>query len=325
MAPLTKHLTRRRILKLFAASTTLAAAPVAAKQESLHHWRGIALGADAQMTLCCENAAAAARLFAMAEKEVARLEAIFSLYRSDSALSMLNRNGELSNPPLELLEVLSLSGAVHRATSGAFDPTVQSLWEYHAEVAAGASEEISARLKTLIAQSGWRHIAFDSSAVALLAPETKLTLNGVAQGYISDRVAGLMRANGMTNILIDLGEISACGRRDGVARWRVGIAGEGDEPVEEVTLEDMAIATSAPLGTTLDQAGRLGHIIDPRTGSPAASHWRQVSVIYESAAIADALSTGAIMLDRAQLGGMRAEFPSARLIAFDTGGGRFAI
>lgn len=325
MAPPTRHLTRRRTLKLFAASTTLATVPATAKQESLHHWRGVALGANAQMTLCCESAAKAAHLFAMAEKEVARLEAIFSLYRPDSALCVLNNNGRLSDPPIELLEVLSLSGAVHRATSGAFDPAIQALWAYHAEVAAaGARAPNDGRLKSLIAQSGWRHVAFDSSAITFLAPATKLTLNGVAQGYISDRVAALMRANGMTNILIDLGEISALGRRDGVAPWRVGIAGESADPAETVTLEDMAIATSAPLGTTFDQAGRLSHIIDPRTGSPAASHWRQVSIIHQSAAIADALSTGAILLDADGLKKTVARFPSARLIAFNAAGARFA-
>ena len=57
-------------------------------------------------------------------------------------------------------------------------------------------------------------------------------------------------------------------------------------------LTNRALATSAPLGTTLDGAGRLSHIIDPRQGTLTRPALRQISVSAPSAALADALSTG---------------------------------
>ena len=47
--------------------------------------------------------------------EINRLEGILSLFRTDSALAQLNRQGFLTEPPFELLECLSIAGAVNHA------------------------------------------------------------------------------------------------------------------------------------------------------------------------------------------------------------------
>jgi len=83
-----------------------------------------------------------------------------------------------------------------------------------------------------------------------------------------------------------------------------------------LALRQRALATSAPLGTTFDQAGHDGHILDPATGTPAASAWRSVSVSAPSAAIADALATAAcLMSDPAEIRDMLGHFEGARLEA----------
>ncbi|MGL4279250.1 MAG: FAD:protein FMN transferase, partial [Albidovulum sp.] len=64
----------------------------------------------------------------------------------------------------------------------------------------------------------------------------------------------------------------------------------------EVPLRARALATSAPLGTVFDAAGKAGHILHPVTGEPAARIWRAVSVSAPSAALADALSTAACLI-----------------------------
>ncbi|MFD1810237.1 FAD:protein FMN transferase [Gemmobacter lanyuensis] len=57
------------------------------------------------------------------------------------------------------------------------------------------------------------------------------------------------------------------------------------------------MATSAPLGTTFDAAGRVGHILNPLTGLAGAAQWRGVSISAPSAALADALSTAACLME----------------------------
>lgn len=322
-----KKLTRRRTLQIFAASAGLGAAGLAAKggDRQLHQWSGIALGADAEMLLRHQNADEARRLFQLAELEIGRLESIFSLYRPDSALAELNRAGKLTNPPPELLEVLSICSAVHRATGGAFDPAIQALWAYHAETTSGAAISNETLFQSLRLNCGWRHVTAADGEIRLASPSAALTLNGVAQGYITDRIAGLMRANGMTNVLVSLGEIAAIGGRRAGEPWRVGIAGESEAPALSIDLTNAAIATSAPHGTTFDEARRLSHILDPRSGRPANSAWRQISVIHSSAAIADGLSTGFSILDEASIARALRNFRAARAIAFETTGRRVTI
>ena len=103
---------------------------------------------------------------------------------------------------------------------------------------------------------------------------------------MADRVAALLEAEGLSDILIDTGELRALGGQPGGGVWPVRLAQGG-----EVGLRERALATSAPLGTTFDPEGRCGHILDPRTGQPEPSAWRAVSVTAPQAALADALST----------------------------------
>lgn len=323
-----KPLTRRRALSIFAAAAGIGAIGAAGanrRAQDLQRWSGVALGAPAEIIVRLRDGEAAARLFRLVEAELERLQSIFSLYRPQSALSRLNRLGVLAGPPLELVDALSLCDSVHRATRGAFDPAIQALWAYHAEVASGASPPDSARLAAIRAGAGWRHVSVSSERISLASPDAALTLNGVAQGYITDRIAALMRANGMVDVLVDLGEIAALGARAEFAPWRVGLAGADGRSAERIALVDAAIATSAPLGTTFDAAGAEGHILDPVSGGPVKSQWRQISVIHRSAAIADALSTGLVALDRAAIGLALSHFQPARVIAFDLEGRRTAF
>ena len=91
-------------------------------------WSGTALGARASIVVDGMSRDDARRLVRACRAEVHRLERIFSLYRTDSALSVLNRDGVLDTPPPELVEVLSLARLLHARSGGAFDVTVQPLW-----------------------------------------------------------------------------------------------------------------------------------------------------------------------------------------------------
>ena len=127
-------LSRRRFVSIAASAAALpivsphamagAPAPVV--------WRGVAMGAMASMTLVHPDREAGKRLIERCLAEISRLEAIFSLYRPDSALVRLNAAGVLDHPPLELVEVLSFAASLARHSDGAFDVTVQPLFELYA-------------------------------------------------------------------------------------------------------------------------------------------------------------------------------------------------
>lgn len=295
--------TRRRFLQISAAASL---APTAGRAEPLRQWHGTALGARATITLRHpEGERIARRAFA----EIARLEDVFSLYRSSSALARLNATGTLAAPPFELLECLSLAGRVHAATGGLFDPSVQPLWALHAEAHAAGGPPTPAEVARTLRRVGWQGVHFDAASVRL-RPGMALTLNGVAQGYIADRVAALLRAEGLREVLIDTGEFHAIG-----GDWPVSLDAGAAGLRGPVRLRDLALASSAPLGTVFDRAGRAGHILDPRNGLPAPPLWRLVSVTAPQAGLADALSTAMVLMDEAGIAASLASLPQARLVA----------
>ncbi|TDT75364.1 thiamine biosynthesis lipoprotein [Litoreibacter halocynthiae] len=295
---------RRRFLTITAAALACAGRSTA---QPVHTWQGVALGARATLRLAHPDAKA---ISARVASEISRLEDIFSLYRPDSALSELNRKATLQTPPFELLECLSLAGAVHAASGGAFDPTVQPLWAAYAEASAQGALPRADTLHEAQALTGWTHVTLDPAAITMRRGMA-LTLNGIAQGYIADRVADLLEAEGLTNILIDTGEFRAVGGHPDGGAWPVKLAAGG-----EVPLTARALATSAPLGTTFDVNAQVSHILDPRTGRPARPNWREISVSAQSAALADALSTAACLIeDRASIDACLAQFRRVKLEA----------
>lgn len=290
------NFSRRRFLTIAA---SFAALPAQATE--VVRWRGQALGAKASMTLTGLSTADAQPIFRAVEQELARLELIFSLYRDNSEISQLNRTGRLVAPSSELLDVLSLSGALHAATDGAFDPTVQPLWL----ALANGGDTAQAR-----AAIGWENVRFDTGSVRLTRPGMALTLNGIAQGYITDRIAALLRRRGLGHLLIDMGEIVAVGGRTDGQDWEAGIATPENAIVHHVALRNRGLATSSPFGTGLAKDGTIGHIIDP-AGTIRPAKQRLVSVSAPKAAVADGLSTACCLLDQVMSEAAVAKFPGA--------------
>ena len=291
-------LTRRRFIAISAA---LAPSLAMAERAPLHIETGLALGAKVTLRLQHPEAP---RLAALAMTEIRRLENIFSLYLPDSSLSRLNRDGQLAAPPFELLECLGLASAVHAASGGRFDPTVQPLWQAEAR-AREAGRPLSDADRTAAQKVlGWPSVSMGPEAITL-RPGMALTLNGIAQGYIADRVAGLLSKEGLTRALIDTGEMVALPEGD----WPVSLAGEG-----HLSLRNQSLASSAPLGMTFGGDGVTSHILDPRTARPVVSSWRTVSISAPTAALADALSTAVCLAeDEGVAQEMVRSFPSARI------------
>lgn len=307
-------LTRRRFLAIAA---TAVAAPCLPAFAATHPpvqvaWRGVALGAHASITLSGNDAARLATLVDALEAEVARLENIFSIYSSASQVSLLNRNGVLQAPAPELLELMSLTSSVHMATRGAFDPTVQTLWKLHADARALGQQPNADAMRAARDRTGWQHVDFSSDLVRFDMPGMALTFNGIAQGHVADRVADLLRANGFTNVLVDMGEISARGHRAGDEPWHVGIARPDGALVAQTGLSDRALATSAPALAEPANGIMGNHIIDPRSGKPGG-RWNLVSVSHRQAAVADALSTAFSLMDREDMDAVLHQFIGSRL------------
>jgi thiamine biosynthesis lipoprotein len=280
--------TRRRVITIFAAAAAGAVAGGPARPcEADYEWRGVAMGADATILFNGIDPQAARSGIDAAAAEIDRLEDALSLFRDRSELRRLNRDKTLHSPGGDLRRALALALDIAGRSGDLFDPSVQALWEAHVDWFAAAPdaglppEGILAKARAAV---DWRRIRIRPDSIRT-GEDQRLTLNGLGQGYVTDRVVDLLYARGFRHILVDLGEQRAIGPRRGGAPWLVARANAAP-----FALTGGALATSEGSGCVLGAGGTAHHLFDPRTGRSAV-HWKTITVHHRSAAVADALST----------------------------------
>ncbi len=324
---------RRRFLAIAASAGALAGLPSLAgattpSQASV--WKGVALGASASMTLVHPDRGLARAAIGDCVTEIDRLESIFSLYRPQSALVRLNSAGMLAEPPQELVELLSFALSLARRSDGAFDPTVQPLYrllaDHFAQPGAAATGPDPARIARTLESIGHRHVEIDAGFIRLHRPGMALTLNGIAQGYITDRIGERLRRAGFDDVLVDIGEALALGRRPDGDPWRAAIADplRHGRQLFELEIGEApgalpALASSAGSGTSFDPSSRLHHLLDPRTGA-SASHHAGVTVAAPRATLADGLSTTLAVLAPERARAILSTWPEVRAWFIETDG-----
>jgi len=287
-------------------------------------WRGTALGAQAEMRFAGVGRAEAVDAAARVEDEVARLEGIFSLWRGNSELSRLNAAGRLAAPSQDLRLVLAAAKELSAASDGAFDVTVQPLWRRYAEAAGAARAPTPDEVASALALVDHRQLVVGSDAVVLRRPGMAVTLNGIAQGYITDRVADLLRRLGFRHVLVQLGETYALGAPPGRDGWAVGLPDPAGGEGEHLLLADRAVATSAGAALPFPGLDGLNHLLDARSGG-SPERVRQVTVEAPRALDADGLSTALSFLDARKVPGVLARHPGARALLVCRDGRREVI
>ncbi len=263
-------LTRRRFLAVAAAGLVGSDASAAA----VNRHRFIALGALAEITLPGPSARSERAVDAV-RAEVARIEAAFSLWKRDSELSRLNRQGILAGPSPLFRNLAKRAREMSRLTDGAFDVTVQPVWQ---ALRSGRPSD---------ATIDYRRLEVGSEAARFISPGMGASFNGIAQGFATDRAIEILQQRGYRDVLANLGEFRGLGRHPSGRRWLVGIESPvSGQMMAGVMPGEGAVATSEPGGTLV--AGRP-HIFDPldRPGP----RWASVTVQAGDATAADALST----------------------------------
>ena len=292
---------RRRALGIFAAAAGLPFGLGAARAREappLWEWHGRALGAPARLVLAHPDRRAARHAIEICIAETGRLEAEFSLFRDASALVRLNADGRLEQPSLDFRSLLSEAQRFGALTGGIFDVTIQPLWrllaEHFADPARRDRNPDPRAVEAARALVDWRDVDVGADRIRLARRGMAVTLNGIAQGYITDRVADRLRDLGFAHVLVDLGELrSPAGRPDGTP-WQVALDHARAAPLE-IPLAGRAVATSSGRGTPFEPSARFNHLIDPRSGASPPPR-RTVSVIAPRATTADALATALALL-----------------------------
>jgi thiamine biosynthesis lipoprotein len=252
-----------------------------------------ALGTHVAMTVLHRDEEAGRAALDAAFAEVERVENVMSIYRPESQISLLNRDGVIERPDPYFVDVLRHAAQVSEKSGGAFDVTVQPLWPLY------ASGEIPdpAVLHSTLQQVDWRSVKIADACLTLTKPGMAITLNGIAQGFAADMAMRAVRAHGVEHALIDSGELSALGRNLEGAVWKIGIQHprQPDAYAALAALDHRCLATSGDYETAFSADFSRNHIFDPHTGE-SPGELASVSVLAPTATSADALSTTLFVL-----------------------------
>jgi thiamine biosynthesis lipoprotein len=233
--------------------------------------------------------------------ECARYEKLFSRTIAGSDVWRINEESGPVDVSPETVDMLTLALSLSGASGGAFDPTIEpvsSLWNFSGETAvlpdAGKLAEAASRVD-------YKRLVVDGNTVDL--PEGMgLDLGGIAKGYIADRLVEFLKARGITSALINLGgNVVTIGRRATDDQpWVVGIQDpKGESGANKLTLrgESLSVVTSGNYERYFILDGvRYHHLLDPETGWPVNAGLDSVTILSQSSALGDALSTAVYVL-----------------------------
>jgi FAD:protein FMN transferase len=321
--PSQKQRSRRAFLKIVAAAAAVPAlaggvralAPVGIRYD----WQLEVMGALSELALWHEDPVVASRAIDQVRSEVGRLDAIFSLYQDDSEISRLNRDGFLDNPSWELRDLLSAAYRFSELSDGAFDISVQPLWEIYAAhfwTGTARSADIDAVAKSVAERLvDYRLIEIGPRRIALGRSGMGITLNSIGQGFVADRIADMLGEQGFRHVYADLGEVRLIGNNPDGRPWRIGLRDPKDQlhAGRTLDLEDTGLAVSGGYGTPFEETGRYHHIFDPRTGL-SADNMTAIAVTAPSAMIANGLATSIYVAGLEHAAKILVAYPGAKAV-----------
>lgn len=242
-----------------------------------------------------------------AEKACVRQEEIDSIFKTlDTSLSiykpgsLINRFNESEHGVImdtHFERVIRKSLDVFRITGGAFDVTVYPLvrmWGF-------GTKEINAlpdstAVRSALACVGSGKLAFKNGKLVKKLPCVKIDVNGIAQGYSVDVVAGFLESRGTVNYIVEVGgEIRVRGKKyPENEAMTIGIETPSANEFEQAGIREIirigegAVTTSGSYRKFREAGGkRLSHIIDASTGYPSQSEIISATVVAPDAITAD--------------------------------------
>lgn len=274
------------------------ATPVIAEDFHFHHEH--VLGTSMHLAISCQDETQASVIEQSILREIDRLDAILSRWKESSEF-MAWQAGHTRTVSEDLAAVLRRADFWRNTTSQAFDvraEAVSRLWKDSTKQ--GHSPSDSQR-QQLVAQLQAAPYVLTSDGAIQRNDDLAISLDGLAKGYILDRVCDLVQRGypDVSDFVINIGgDLRKLGDQPlEIAIENPGNASEGAKPLQSfVVAQPIAMATSGNYRRYLTIGDRqISHILDPRTCLPAELTL-SVSVVSTSAVDADALATSVSVL-----------------------------
>lgn len=234
-------------------------------------------------------------------EEIDRLSALLDVNDKGSELYRLAENaGEWIDISPETAEVLGLARDYYDLSDGYFDVTAAPLVELW-NVNGGGYFPTEDEIVDAAALVDGSQLQLDGGRARLGRSGMKADLGGIAKGYIADKVKAHLIGLGVEHAVLDLGgNVVLIGTKPDGSKYNVGVKDPLDKDgklLMTIGGSDESMVTSGIYERYFEHEGKkYHHIIDPFTGAPSESDLAGVTIVSQSSAQADALSTACLLL-----------------------------
>lgn len=235
-----------------------------------------------------------------------KIDNSLSIYNPQSLISKFNSNSNGIVMDNHFSTVFNKSIETYRQTGGIFDITVQPLvqaWGFGPKKVNGLPD--SNTIRSLKACVGSENLQRQGNTLFKKKPCTRIDVNGIAQGYSVDVIAGFLEAHGIQNYLVELGgEIRLKGHKQpGGENMKIGIETPGENNFQLSMISKIIVADSGAITTSgsyrkfyESEGKKISHLIDPRTGYPVRNELISVTVYARDAITADAFDNALMVM-----------------------------
>ena len=229
-----------------------------------------------------------------------------SLYKNNSSIRQFNQSEKGLMLDQHFAAVVQRAFEINKDTQGRFDITVAplvQLWGFGPQKISSFPDR--ATIEQVLPCVGMDKIELKGSFLHKNKPCVTIDLNGIAQGYTVDVIAGFLLQKGIKVFIAEVGgELRVSGPKPDGTQIRIGIEGpvEGQPAASSIkhiiSFKEGAVTTSGNYQKYLkfgDQ--KISHLIDPKTGYPLANEMISVTVFANDAMTADGYDNALMAMD----------------------------
>lgn len=255
----------------------------------------ISMGTTIEIQVIHNDNQAANEAINSAFEEVERINRKYSTYIDSNYLWVINNSGvsELKVDD-ETFYLLQKCNEFYVVTNGSFDAAIGTYIDILGFETDNPDEPSITEIQSALEKVGWKHIELLENNLIRKTKPVKINFGAIAKGYAVDRMAEILRNNGIKKFLINAGgELIGEGNE-----WTIGIQHprKKNELLGKVILNNISVATSGDYEQFFEKKNkRFHHIINPKTGLPSLET-QAVTIISEKNVDADALATGVFVI-----------------------------
>lgn len=229
---------------------------------------------------------------------VKEIENLVSINKEGTELDKLNDNAGEKSVTLsdDSINIINKGLEYSKLSEGTYDISIGplvKLWSIGLDEAKVPTED---EIGSVLDDIDYNDVKVEGNDVFLKQKNMLLDLGSIAKGYTADEVAKVLKENGVTKAVIDLGgNVYVMGKKSEDKGWKIGVQNpfsQRGDVIGSIVVSDKSVVTTGVYERYIEEDGKkYHHVLNPKTGYPYETEIAGITIIADNSIDADALST----------------------------------